>query len=377
MIATKENPQLTNELTLQDSSQSALKIPLLTLNLSKKDDKIIECRLTFQVNSKLYQRIDKEALFNLKPEARNSAAAQKFLSKPDIQIETTLKPDLLTQLQEYASNNDEATTYLLNLNQQQPDNPLLSTESWLALSVTQPQDSGEIGYRTLWSYISPTAIAQASTSTEEISQAIVNFFSDWAEINLSARSQKAADKMLEGINNLVTELSHIDMNAITQEIETPSQPIPQNGQIYQEMVNFFKQEDWFFIPIEQEPVLQMAFQGDSGKWTCYARARDEQQQFVFYSVCPVTAPEDKRQAVAEFIARANYGMILGNFELDFSDGEIRYKTSIDVGNDKITYELIRQVVYSNVMMMDKYQSGIMSLIYSYLSPEDAIEQIEG
>ena len=154
MIATTENTQLKNELTLQDSSQSSLKIPLLTLNLTKKDDKIIECRLTFQVNPKLYKRIDKEALFNLKPEARNSATAQKFLSQPDIQIETTLKPDLLHHLQEHATNNDEATTYLLNLNQQQPEHPLLSTESWLALSVTQPQDSGEIGYRTLWSYVS-------------------------------------------------------------------------------------------------------------------------------------------------------------------------------------------------------------------------------
>lgn len=376
MIAVTENHQLKSELTLHDSSQSPLKIPILTLNLTKQDDKIIECRLTFQVAPKLYQRIDKEALFNLKPEARNSAASQKFLPQPDIQIETTLKPDLLPQLQEHATNNDEAITYLLNLNQQQPDHPLLSTESWLALSVTQQQDSDEIGYRTLWSYISPTAIAQAATSTEEISQAIVNFFTDWTEINLSARTQKAASEMLEGINNLVTQLSDLDMNAITQEIETRSQPIPQKGQIYQEMVNFFKQEDWFFIPIEQEPVLQMAFQGKSGKWTCYARARDEQQQFIFYSVCSVNAPENKRQAIAEFIARANYGMILGNFELDFRDGEIRYKTSIDVGDDKLTYELIRQVVYTNVMMMDKYQPGIMSVIYSDVSPEEAIKQIE-
>ena len=375
MITTKKNPQLKTELTLHDSSQYSLKISILTVKLTKKDDTIIECRLSFQVNPKLYRRIDKQALFNLKPEARNSAA-QKFLPQPDIQIETTLKPDLLSHLQEQATNNDKATTYLLNLNKKKPDHPLLSTESWLALSVTQPQDSGEIGYRTLWSYVSPTAIAQASTSTEEISQAIVNFFTDWAEINLSSRTQKAASKMLEGINNLVTELSNVDMSAITQEIETRSQTSSKDGQIYQEMVNFFKKEDWFFVPIEQQPVLQMAFQGDSGKWTCYARARDEQQQFIFYSVCSANAPENKRPALAELIARVNYGMILGNFELDFTDGEIRYKTSIDVGKDKLTYELIRQVVYSNVMMMDKYQPGIMSVIYSDVSPEEAIKQIE-
>ncbi|WP_019503914.1 YbjN domain-containing protein [Pleurocapsa sp. PCC 7319] len=376
MTAQTKSHLLKGELILNDSFKSPLTIHELVLCLTKKDDTIVECRLTFQVDPKLYKRIDKEALFNLKPEARNSSA-QKFLPQPDIKIETTLKPDLLPQLQEHATNNDEATTYLLNLNQQQPEHLLLSTESWLALSVTQQQDSGEIGYRTLWSYVSPTAIAQASTSTEEISQAIVNFFTDWAEINLSARTQKAADQMLEGINNLVTQIADIDMNAIAQEIETRSKSIPQEGQIYREMVDFFQQENWFFVPIPQEPVVQMAFQGDSGKWTCYARARDKQQQFIFYSLCPVNAPENKRQAIAEFVARANYGIILGNFELDFTDGEIRYKTSIDVGSDKLTHELIKQVVYTNVMTMDKYQLGIMSVIYSDVSPEDAIKQVEG
>ena len=70
-------------------------------------------------------------------------------------------------------------------------------------------------------------------------------------------------------------------------------------------------------------------------------------------------------------------MIIGNFELDFIDGEIRYKTSIDVGNDILTQELMKQVVYTNVMTMDTYQPAIMSVIYSDVSPEDAIKEIEG
>ncbi|MEM6403953.1 MAG: YbjN domain-containing protein [Cyanobacteria bacterium P01_D01_bin.116] len=375
MIATTEN-QIKTELTLHDSSQSPLKIPVLTLNLTKKDEEIIECRLTFAVSPKLYKQIDKEALFNLKPEARNSAT-KKFLTKPDIQIETTLKPDLIPQLQKNATNNDEATTYLLNLNQEEPENPLLSTESWLALSVTQQQQSGEIGYRTLWSYVSPTAIAQASTSKEDISKAIVNFFTDWAEINLSARTQKAASEMLEGVNSLVSELSELDTSAIAQEIETRSQEIPKRGQIYQEMVKFFKKDDWFFVPLEEQPVLQMSFQGDSGKWTCYARAREQQRQFLFYSVCSVNAPENKLAHVAEFISRANYGMAVGNFELDFNDGEIRYKTSIDIDGNQLNFDFIRTLVYTNVMMMNQYLPGIMWVIQGEMEAEEAILRIEG
>ncbi|WP_217360014.1 YbjN domain-containing protein, partial [Anabaena sp. UHCC 0253] len=73
---------------------------------------------------------------------------------------------------------------------------------------------------------------------------------------------------------------------------------------------------------------------------------------------------------------ANYGMINGNFELDFNDGEIRYKTSIDVDGDKLSFALIKNLVYANVIMMDEYLPGIINVIESDISPELAINPIE-
>ena len=72
------------------------------------------------------------------------------------------------------------------------------------------------------------------------------------------------------------------------------------------------------------------FKGKTGRWECIARAREEERQIIFYSIIDVFAPEDKRHLVAELLTRANFGMIIGNFEMDFSDGELRFKTSLDV-----------------------------------------------
>lgn len=362
--------QLDNDLTLHDRTPTPLTIHAVTLTLTTQDDELIECRLTFQVNPQLYQRIDTEALFNLKPEVRNPLSAGEFLPEPDIKIETTLKPDLLPLLKEHTANINEAANYFLKLNQEQPDNPLLSTENWLALSVKQPQESGETGYRTLWDYISPAALAQAanSDSSEEISEAIVNFFKDWTEANLSEVTQKATSQMLERITNLFNEFTDVNLD---EKVETLLQNISPSGQIVEEMVNFFKEDEWHFYEVEGKSVLQMAFQGKNGKWTCYAKARVEQEQFIFYSLCPINAPQNKRLAVAEFITRANSGMIIGNFELDFADGEIRYKTSIDVEGDSLSFGLIKQLVYANVTMMDEYLPGIMSVIYGNVLPENA------
>lgn len=367
MVSLTETHHINTNLTLHDSSQTTLTVRAVTFTLTKQDNNLIEFRLTFQVTPQLYQRIEKGALFNLKPEIRNSDSV-KFLPQPNITIETILKPDLLPLLTEQTQNIEETANYILKLNQEQPENILLSTESWLALSVKQQQELGEIGYRTLWSYISPEKLTQTATSSEGITEGIINFFQDWTAANLSTKTQETATKMMEGINTFLTELNNINL----EEISTSST----NSNIFEEMINFFTTDGWPFIQLSGQPALQISFQGENGKWNCYARARDEQQQFIFYSICPVNAPEEKRLAVAEFLTRANSGMMIGNFELDFSDGEISYKTSIDVEGDRLTTALIKRLVYANVMMMDEYLPGILSVIYGNVSPADAIAQIE-
>ncbi|HLO86700.1 MAG TPA: YbjN domain-containing protein [Nostocaceae cyanobacterium] len=152
---------------------------------------------------------------------------------------------------------------------------------------------------------------------------------------------------------------------------------PANLRIFEEVVNFLRIDNWPFVQIPEQPILQTTFQGDNGQWSCFARVRVEQQQFVFYSICPVNAPENKRLVIAEFLTRANSAIVIGNFELDFNDGEIRYKTSIDVEGDRITSALIKQLIYANVSIMDEYLPGIMAVIYGNLSPQEAIAQIEG
>jgi len=386
MSAHTEHCQLNSELTLHDRSQSPLTVRAVSLSLIKQDDEVIEFRLTFCVSPQLYQRIETEALFNLKPEMRRPLSAGNFLPSPDIEIEIGLQPNLLPQPIERATDANEAATYILNLSQEQPDNPLLSTESWLALSVKQQQESGETGYRTIWTDITASAFVQAARdgSSEQVNEAIANFFKESIEANLPAVTQEATSQIAEEMTNYFKQVADTSLDGLTnsvtsilqEQLEAGFKSPATDGQFFEEIVNFFEEDGWPFVQIEGEPLLQMVFQGENGKWACYAKARDDQEQFVFYSVCPVNTPDSKRLAVAEFLTRANSGMIIGNFEMDFEDGEIRYKTSIDVEDDSLSCALIKRLVYANVMMMDAYLPGIMSVTYGDVTPLDAIAQIE-
>ncbi len=147
-------------------------------------------------------------------------------------------------------------------------------------------------------------------------------------------------------------------------------------QIFNALVEFFEEDEWDFQWMEGASVLSMGFSGKNGKWQCFAQAREAQQQFVFYSVLPINVPPEKRQKVAELITRINYGMVIGNFEMDFDDGEVRYKTSIDVEGAELTPPMIRQMVYANIIITDRYLSAVMRTIYSDITPLEAIAEAD-
>lgn len=148
------------------------------------------------------------------------------------------------------------------------------------------------------------------------------------------------------------------------------------GHIYDTMLQFFRDDGWKFQQYEGCSFLRMGFAGDNGSWECIADAKDDRNLFVFYSIASIKVPEKKRAVVADYLTRANYGLLIGNFEMDFDDGEVRYKSCIDVTGDRLTPALIKRLVYANVFMMDKYLPGLMSVIYGNTPPAQAIAVVE-
>lgn len=146
--------------------------------------------------------------------------------------------------------------------------------------------------------------------------------------------------------------------------------------VYGAMRAFFEKDEWSFTPMDDQPVLRMGFQGDNGAFSCFAQAIEERGQFVFYSFAPFLVPEDLRDAAIEYITRANYGLFVGNFEMDLSDGEIRFKTSADVAGTGMPPMLFKTNVVQNVLLMDRYLGGLQAVAEGKLSAAEAIAQVE-
>jgi hypothetical protein len=97
---------------------------------------------------------------------------------------------------------------------------------------------------------------------------------------------------------------------------------------------------------------------------------------VFYSVHPRSAPPARLSEVGEFLHRVNYGTIVGNFELDCDDGEIRFKTSLDVEGEALSDVQLEKLATFNVRSMSQYLALIDAVIDGAATPREAMEQVD-
>ncbi|GAB4407041.1 MAG: YbjN domain-containing protein [Anaerolineales bacterium] len=156
------------------------------------------------------------------------------------------------------------------------------------------------------------------------------------------------------------------------------EPLNENSLLAFDVLGQYLEEDgWYPKRAEGKYGYWMTYRGNSGDFRCYASILMARERLLFYAITPVRAPEEVRMAVAEFMTRANYNMQMGNFELDFSDGEMRYKSSLDFEKCTLTPQWIRNTIYPATSTLDRYLPGLMKVIYGGATPFEAIQEIEG
>ena len=82
--------------------------------------------------------------------------------------------------------------------------------------------------------------------------------------------------------------------------------------------------------------------------------------------------EEQRRSAAELIARANYGILVGHFELDMHDGEIRFHITHLIQGIPLASETIERLLYTGLTSMDRYFPALMQHLHAGHTPEDAV-----
>jgi hypothetical protein len=138
---------------------------------------------------------------------------------------------------------------------------------------------------------------------------------------------------------------------------------------------YLDQEEWDYVALPDKPGVAFRFAGTNLEWDCFVVADEATGMVLMYSVSPKRVPAERRAAAAEYITRANWAIPSGNFEMDYEDGDVRFKTGIDVDEAALTANLFDHIAEANIVAMNTYIGGLLAVIEG-TEPKLALAQAE-
>jgi len=253
---------------------------------------------TATVEHTAYERIVAQSLFNTFPELGITHEAEKLEEGP-VEIELTLRQSIITVLNE-AGKNADAVTHLLFVGAEQAlsQRYLCLSENWLAIAFKQEMqlpdemaDMGSLKQGYQTLWADPTAQGQFDSSYSQSPREVIDTF------------LKTKD------------LTH----------------------------------QWF-----NENIVSMQFDTGSGPFSLLIAVQLDSQMVCCYSVYPETIPKDEQITFASLTASLNYDLTFGNFELDFEDGELRFRTALPLNVGSFSVSALETLVSSNLDVMETH-----------------------
>ncbi|MEC0265504.1 YbjN domain-containing protein [Paenibacillus anseongense] len=280
----------------------ALKANAKRITLIESEEKS-HCTLSLEVEWSVYQQLLAGEWMGLFAQRSNRDLEVKFDEKQPVELQVMLKQSLMKAALRKGSEVENVLQSLVEDSEE--SRPLRQSESWLITDVKQQMSLPE----------------ELDGGTLR-----VGYRTQWAEPAVT----KAASTIMKSTLNEV-------VNDYLKRMELPF--------------------EWV-----DETIARLSFSGENGEWIVLVRTDEEKQICIVFSIYPALVPEEQRTEVAKFLFEENYDLVIGNFEMDATDGELRYRTSIDVENDRLTLELFNQLFTTNVVIMDHYYHVIDDII---------------
>ncbi|WP_338792938.1 YbjN domain-containing protein [Bernardetia sp. MNP-M8] len=146
---------------------------------------------------------------------------------------------------------------------------------------------------------------------------------------------------------------------------------------FRKTLTYLEKQKWHYtIPEEECNIATMGISTEKGKFHCIIDVDEIGKRIIFFSIYPINVPVAIRKSMAEIMMRVNYTLFFGNYEMDFSDGEIRFKTSLIYEDIELTDKILEHIIKGNIVTLDTYFELFNSFISGKTTLEDIISQIE-
>ena len=133
------------------------------------------------------------------------------------------------------------------------------------------------------------------------------------------------------------------------------------------------------LVLEEDVAVKTGMAGHHGQWTCNIEVlRLTESMYVLGAMSRSTElvpPEARASVLVLMNLINNYGVPVGNFQLDPSDGEVVFRTSAPFeAPEELSPELLAHTLYLNWAEIDRFLPAVAAVMSGEL-PDDAFESL--
>jgi hypothetical protein len=139
------------------------------------------------------------------------------------------------------------------------------------------------------------------------------------------------------------------------------------------VMSCFNENGWKYRQPEAENLRQFGFSGKHANFEGAILVEEDAEDIVVLFRAPTKVPECRRLAMAELLARANFGMKFGAIEMDYQNGEVRFKCAATVREGQLSPQMVHFMVGLSLATLAGFYPALMGVCFGNELPSDALD----
>lgn len=139
---------------------------------------------------------------------------------------------------------------------------------------------------------------------------------------------------------------------------------------------YLKNDEWHYTFDEEREIIRCGINLKNRLKECRIIADIDETKYLTLALINLNCDEEHRDELAKFLTMVNYGLLIGNFEMDYSDGEVRYKVATNCKDCIPSQSVIEDSMMIPAVMFDQYGDAIVDVMFGVKSAEQAYKDTE-
>ncbi len=143
--------------------------------------------------------------------------------------------------------------------------------------------------------------------------------------------------------------------------------------VYETICKTLESRDWNFTRHDENLTITCGARGEDLPMDIIIIVNPNAQVVSVYSPMPFKIAEEKRVEAALAVCVANFGLVNGTFDYDFSEGEIRFRIVSSFRESILSEELFNYMVIIAASTVDDYNDKFLMVSKGMMSIQQFIE----